>query len=41
MEVGAAEYFASKTRDWYCREMIKLSESWLKTIESDDLHFEE
>ena len=41
VEVDLTEFFASKTRDWYRREIINLAERWLKTIESDCLYFEE
>ena len=36
VEVDLAEFFASKTRDWYCREIINLAEKWLKTIELEE-----
>ena len=41
VEVDLTEFFASKTRDWYRREIINLAERRLKTIESGELYFEE
>ena len=41
VEMGVTEFFVSKTWDWYRRGIINLAERWLKTIESDDLYFEE
>lgn len=41
VQVGLAEFFASKTRNWYRRGIMNLAERWLKTIESNGLYFEE
>ena len=41
VEVCLTEFFALKTTDCYRRGIINLAERWLKTIESDDLCFEE
>ena len=40
VEVGLTEFFASKTGEWYRREIINLTKRWLQTIESDGLYFE-
>ena len=40
VKVDLTEFFASKLRDSYHREIINLAERCLKTIESDGLYFE-
>jgi histone-lysine N-methyltransferase SETMAR len=41
VKTGIAEFFASKTPDWYRHGIEQLAERWLRVIENDGLYFEE
>lgn len=41
VKTAMAEFFASKTADWYRQGITQLAERWLRVIETDGLYFEE
>ena len=41
VENACKEFFASKTKDWYHRQISRLVHRWLAVVENDGLYFDE